>query len=116
MEIENAVAALASLAQETRLGVFRLLVKQGPAGLAAGAIAERLGTPPATLSFHLTQLRHAGLVSFRRESRRLIYVADFDGMRALLGFLTRDCCQGRPEICGSLVASLACPPPDRPCP
>ena len=94
MDTVRAVAALGALAQETRLAIFRLLVQQGPAGLAAGAVAERLGVAPATLSFHLAQLRHAGLVEQRRASRSLIYSADFAGMNALLGYLTENCCGG----------------------
>jgi DNA-binding transcriptional ArsR family regulator len=88
----DAVAALGALAQDTRLAIFRALVQAGPAGLAAGAIAERLDLPPPTLSFHLAQLKHAGLVSFRRESRSLIYAAEYGTMTALLAFLTENCC------------------------
>jgi DNA-binding transcriptional ArsR family regulator len=99
MEVESAVSALGALAQDTRLTVFRLLVKAGPPGLPAGEIAGRIGVPPATLSFHLKELVRAGLVSARRESRQIFYAADFAGMRGLLGFLSEDCCQGRPEIC-----------------
>ncbi len=113
MEIKTAVAALSALAQETRLAVFRLLVHAGPRGLPAGLIAERLGVPPATLSFHLKELARAGLVTARRESRQIYYAPDFAGMRDLLGFLTEDCCQGRPEVCVPLAAAgglEACPP------
>ncbi len=107
MEIETAVSALGALAQETRLTVFRLLVRAGPLGLPAGLIAERLGVPPATLSFHLKELARAGLVTARRESRQIYYAPDFAGMRELLGFLTQDCCQGRPEVCAPLTAEAA---------
>jgi len=100
MEKSLAVTALAALAQESRLDVFRLLVQAGPAGLPAGQIAERVGVPANTLSFHLNQLRHAGLVTFRRESRSLIYAAEFGAMNALLEFLTENCCQGTPARCG----------------
>jgi ArsR family transcriptional regulator len=93
VEPEAAVFALGALAQESRLEVFRLLVRQGPAGMAAGGVAEALGIPPATLSFHLAQLGHAGLVRSRREGRRVIYSADYDGMRDLIAFLTEKCCQ-----------------------
>lgn len=93
-----AVAALGALAQENRLEVFRLLVQAGTDGLAAGEIAERLGIASPTLSFHLAQLRHAGLLHMRRDGRSLIYGANFDGMRALMGFLTENCCgKGRPS-------------------
>ena len=93
MEAKEAVEALGALAQESRLAVFRLLVRQGPDGLPAGDVAEAVGIPPATLSFHLAQLGHAGLVRSRREGRRIIYSADYDGMQALLAFLTEKCCQ-----------------------
>jgi DNA-binding transcriptional ArsR family regulator len=100
MEKTNAVAALSALAQEHRLDVFRLLVQAGPEGMAPGQITERLGLPGATLSFHLTQLRHAGLVSFRREGRSLIYAADYGSMNDLLDYLTENCCRGDPAGCG----------------
>jgi DNA-binding transcriptional ArsR family regulator len=93
MEIKQAVTALGALAQETRLELFRLLVRQGPAGLPAGQLAQRLTIPPATLSFHLTQLAHAGLVKSRRAGRSVIYAADYAGMRVLLAFLTAHCCE-----------------------
>ncbi len=95
MEIKAAVAALAALAQDTRLEIFRLLVQQGPAGLPAGDVAERLGVPAATLSFHLSQLRHVGLLLSRRDGRRIVYAADYARMNALLAYLTENCC--RPE-------------------
>lgn len=95
-----AVAALAALAQESRLEVFRLLVRQGPSGLAAGRIAERLRIPPATLSFHLSQLAGAGLVLARRNGRSIIYAADYAGMRGLMTFLYEQCCQEGSEACG----------------
>ncbi len=101
MEKTDAIAALAALAQESRLDVFRLLVEAGPDGLPAGQIGERLGLPSATLSFHLNQLKRAGLVTFRREGRSLIYMAEYSAMNALLGFLTANCCQGDPSACGA---------------
>src|ERR1700730_19022522 len=94
MEKLDAIAALAALAQASRLDIFRLLVQAGPDGLPAGQIGERLGLPSATLSFHLNQLRHAGLVTFRRESRQLIYKAEYAGMNGLLACLTGNFCQG----------------------
>jgi DNA-binding transcriptional ArsR family regulator len=94
METSTAVAALGALAQESRLEVFRLLVQAGPDGLPAGEIGERLGIAPATLSFHLAQLRHAGLLGMRRDGRSLIYSADYDSMTALMDFLTENCCRG----------------------
>jgi ArsR family transcriptional regulator len=100
MEKLDAIAALAALAQESRLDIFRLLVQAGPDGLPAGQIGERLGLPSATLSFHLNQLRHAGLVTFRRESRSLIYAAEYAAMNGLLAYLTENCCQGDASGCG----------------
>lgn len=100
MEANHAVTALSALAQASRLAAFRLLVGEGPDGLPAGAIAERLDIPPATLSFHLAQLAQAGLVRARREGRSLVYSVDFENMRALLGFLAEHCCGGDPEACG----------------
>jgi len=94
VEKQNAVAALAALAQETRLDVFRLLVRAGPDGLPAGEIGAELGLPSATLSFHLKELRGAGLLHCERDGRSRIYRPDFDAMRALVGFLTESCCEG----------------------
>ncbi len=100
MEKPDAIAALAALAQDSRLDVFRLLVQAGIDGLPAGQIAERLGMPPNSLSFHLNQLRHAGLITFRRESRSLIYLAEYAVMNDLLAYLTENCCQGDAAGCG----------------
>lgn len=99
MKTKSALRVLSALAQETRLGIFRLLVERGPEGMPAGAIAERLGIPAATLSFHLKELSHAGLVSYRQEGRFVFYSADFDTMDGLLAFLTENCCGGNWEIC-----------------
>ncbi|RMF41567.1 MAG: ArsR family transcriptional regulator [Planctomycetota bacterium] len=99
METSRAVQALSALAQESRLEVFRLLVRCGEEGLPAGKIAEQVGVPPATLSFHLKELSRAGLISHRRAGRSLIYRVDFEGMRGLLCYLMEDCCQGKPELC-----------------
>lgn len=96
METRQAISALAALAQESRLAVFRLLVQAGPAGLAASRIAEQVGIPPSSLSFHLKELSHAGLVSARQDGRFVIYAANFDAMSALVGFLTDNCCSGNP--------------------
>ena len=92
MEKQDAISALAALAHETRLDVFRLLVRSGAEGLPAGAIAETLGVPAATLSFHLKELKNARVVDFRRDGRSLIYRADFGAMEALLAFLSENCC------------------------
>ncbi len=94
MESNIAIPALSALAQETRLAVFRLLVQVGPTGLAAGQIAERLGVPAPTLSFHLSHLSHAGLVTCQRISRSLIYSANYQTMNELVSFLTENCCGG----------------------
>lgn len=105
MDTKNAIAALAALAQESRLATFRLLVVAGPTGLAASKIAENLSIPPSSLSFHLKELTHANLVVPRQEGRFIIYVAQFDTMNALLAFLTANCCGGNP--C-SPVAETTC--------
>jgi DNA-binding transcriptional ArsR family regulator len=99
MKSKDAIAALAALAQDARLAVFRLLVAAGPAGMAAGDIARRLSIPAPTLSFHLTQLQHAGLVKSRRQGRHLIQTAAFDRMAALVAYLTDNCCGGDPAAC-----------------
>jgi len=90
------IRALGALAQEHRLAAFRLLVQAGPDGLAAGAIAEAVGAVPSSMSFHLAQLAHAGLITQRRQSRSIIYAADFAAMNALMGYLTENCCGGVP--------------------
>jgi DNA-binding transcriptional ArsR family regulator len=102
MEKTDAVAALAALAQDNRLDVFRLLVQAGPEGMTAGAVAEALDLAPNTLTFHFDRLRVAGLVTVRREGRSMIYAAQFDTMNALLGFLTDNCCGG--VACAPAVA------------
>ena len=107
MEKTDALAALAALAQETRLDIFRLLIEAGGDGLPAGAIGDRLGLPSATLSFHLAQLKQAGLIGFRREGRSLIYAAHFGAMNGLLAYLTENCCQGEPGACGVSLCSPA---------
>ena len=92
MDKTTAIAALGALAQETRLDVYRLLVTRGPAGLPAGAIAERLGMLPASLTFHLKELQHASLITRRRQGRQLIYAAEYTAMTDLLAYLTENCC------------------------
>src|ERR1700686_5154429 len=94
METSDAVAALAALAQDNRLEIFRLLVQAGPEGLAAGRVAEALGLAPNTLTFHFDRLRVAGLVTVRRDGRSMIYAARYETMNGLLAFLTANCCQG----------------------
>jgi len=96
MEIKTIVTALAALAQDSRLAIFRLLVQVGPAGLPAGKIGEILGIPPSSLTFHMKELSHAGLVSSRQESRYVIYSANFQAMNEVLAYLTENCCGGAP--------------------
>lgn len=101
MKLNSAVKALAALAQETRLSIFRILVQSGETGLSAGQIAKTLSIPNATLSFHLKELSNAGLITARQESRFIYYAANFTAMNELLGFLTENCCAG--HSCGELV-------------
>lgn len=96
METKAVITALSALAQETRLAIFRLLVQQGPEGLPAGKIGDALYLPPATLSFHLKELSHAGLLDSRQEGRSIIYSTNFETMNQVLGFLTENCCGGVP--------------------
>jgi DNA-binding transcriptional ArsR family regulator len=103
MESKDAIAALAALAHETRLAVFRLLVVEGPAGLPAGGIAERIGCAASTMSFHLAHLERAGLLAARREGKQILYAVHHDGMRDLLDFLMKDCCRGNPAMCGPTI-------------
>src|SRR3954451_5808078 len=105
METTDAVRRLSALAQDARLEVFRLLVKAGPEGLAAGEIARSLDTAPNTLSAQLLLLSNAGLIGARREGRSIIYSIDFSAVSELLIFLTEDCCGGRSEICEPLAAA-----------
>jgi DNA-binding transcriptional ArsR family regulator len=107
MEKLDAVAALAALAQDNRLDVFRLLVQAGPEGMPAGRVAEALNLAPNTLTFHFDRLRLAGLVTVRREGRSMIYAARFETMNTLLGFLTENCCQGATEKCAPAVCKPA---------
>jgi len=109
MEEKAALVALAALAHETRLAVFRLLVAAGPSGLSAGEIAERVGVVASTLSFHLKELDRAGLLRSWRRQRQVFYAADYERTRGLLTFLTHDCCQGHPEICGDLTRIATLP-------
>src|SRR5947209_1326968 len=99
MKKNDALAALAALAQDNRLDVFRLLVQAGPDGMPAGAVAEALKLAPNTLTFHFDRLRQARLVSVRRNGRSMIYAARYEQMNALLGFLTENCCRGAPNTC-----------------
>ena len=107
METSDAVSALSALAQDSRLAIFRALVQAGPSGLAAGKISELTAIPPSSLSFHLKELSHAGMVDSQQAGRFVIYTANFTTMNALLGFLTENCCGGNP--C-SPVCTPACEP------
>jgi ArsR family transcriptional regulator len=112
MESEQAILALAALAQSTRMDVFRLLTRHEPEGLAAGDIAKALAVPQNTMSSHLAILSRARLVSAQRYSRSIVYRADLAHFQQVVLFMLRDCCDGRPEICAPLIENLApcCPP------
>lgn len=103
MNDDRAVAALSALAHADRLAAFRMLVRAGPNGVPSGEIAERLAIAPTRMSFHLATLERSGLIASRRDGRRILYAASYNDMRQLLGFLTEDCCDGKPEICGDLT-------------
>ena len=109
----QALRGFAALSQETRLAIVRLLVRAGPDGLAAGAVAEAVDASPSNVSFHLKDLEHAGLIAARRESRSIIYTASYDTLRDLVAFLMKDCCAGRPEICAPAAATCAPAKPRR---
>jgi DNA-binding transcriptional ArsR family regulator len=117
VEPKSAVVALAALAQETRLSIFRLLVEAGPNGVPAGRIGEALDVPPATLSFHLKELSHARLITSRQDGRFIFYSADYEHMAALMSYLTQNCCRGMPDECLSVVeaalTSCCAPTPKR---
>jgi DNA-binding transcriptional ArsR family regulator len=108
MDQGQALRGFAALSQETRLAIVGLLVRAGPDGLAAGAVAAAVDASPSNVSFHLKDLEHAGLITARREARSIIYTASYDTLRDLIGFLMKDCCAGRPEICAP--AAAACTP------
>jgi len=109
MKATAAVDALSALAHEHRLAVFRLLVEAGPEGLSAGTIAEKLGLVPSSLTFHTQALQRAGMIGYRRVSRQIFYVADFESMNALVGYLTENCCGGR-QACEPVCQSVAVKP------
>lgn len=109
MDTKDVLAALAAIAQESRLAVFRLLVQAGPAGMAATRIAEQIGIAPSSLSFHLKELTHARLITARSEGRYVIYSADVTVMNGLIGYLTENCCGGIP--CCPTAEVVACPAP-----
>ena len=103
MDEPQAVISLAALAHEQRLHIYRLLVREGPNGLPAGEIAESVGASPTAASFHLKELDRAGLIHATRQGRYIRYAIHVEGMRQLLAFLTEDCCQGQPELCGASI-------------
>ncbi len=105
MAPDQAIQTLTALAQEHRLAIFRLLVKDGPVGLPAGEISKRAGIGPTNASFHLKELERAGLIRAKRDGRFIRYAFDAGTMRALLAFLTEDCCGGHPELCGTAFAA-----------
>jgi ArsR family transcriptional regulator, arsenate/arsenite/antimonite-responsive transcriptional repressor len=105
MKTSDVIEALGALAHEHRLAIYRLLVQRGPEGLSAGAIGQRIGLLPSSLTFHLQNLRRAGLTTQRRESRRLFYSADFSVMNGLVGYLTENCCGN-----GSAECAVSCAP------
>lgn len=108
MDKNHALAALAALGQESRLDIFRLLVKAGPEGVPAGEVASRLGAIQNTMSAHLKILHHAGLVRPERDGRVVRYVADMTGFRDLLAYLMEDCCNGSPELCRPVINAVTC--------
>jgi DNA-binding transcriptional ArsR family regulator len=105
MRHDQAVASLAALAHRHRLAIFRLLVKQGPSGMPAGDIADKVGIGATNMSFHLKELERAGLLRATRDGRQVRYAVHVEGMRRLLTYLTEDCCQGLPELCGEAFAA-----------
>lgn len=109
MKERQALSVFAALSQETRLRIVRLLVKAGPEGIAAGGIADAMGVSASNVSFHLKELENAGVIASRREARSMIYAADYEALSGLIAFLMKDCCAGRPEICGPAM-SQSCRP------
>jgi len=109
MDTTSAIESLGALAQETRLKIYRLLIEAGGEGMAAGAIAERLDIPASSLSFHLAELQRAGLIAQRRESRSLIYSANYRAMTALVAYLSENCCGGNLAACAPALAKTPLP-------
>jgi ArsR family transcriptional regulator len=109
MKTDVVLAALGAIAHEHRLAVYRMLVQRGPDGLSAGQIADRLGVPPSSLTFHLQQMQRAGLITQRRLSRQLFYAADFEAMKGLVGYLTENCCGGGAATTACRPATIAKP-------
>ncbi|MBX4975226.1 winged helix-turn-helix transcriptional regulator [Rhizobium lentis] len=112
MDQRQALAAFSALSQETRLHIIRMLVVSGPDGMAAGAIAEKAEVSPSNVSFHLKELERAGLIAQQRESRSIIYSANYEALGGLVRFLMEDCCSGHPEICAPAAKVAACCAPN----
>jgi len=110
MDQSQALDAFAALSQETRLSIVTRLVRAGEKGVSAGEIAEAMKASPSNISFHLKELERAGLIEARRDARSIIYSADYDALRDLIGFLMKDCCNGHPEICAPVLAENCCQP------
>ena len=110
MDESQARECFAALSQETRLRIVRLLVKAGADGMAAGVVADEMGVSASNVSFHLKELERSGLIAQRREARSIIYAADYAALGDLIGFLMKDCCGGKPEICAPVFASATCKP------
>ena len=108
MDQRQALAAFGAISQETRLRILRMLVRAGPAGVAAGAIGDAVEVSPSNVSFHLKELERAGLIVVRREARSMIYSAEYTALRELIRFLMEDCCAGLPEICEPAMAASGC--------
>ncbi|WP_454702995.1 ArsR/SmtB family transcription factor [Agrobacterium burrii] len=108
MDQRQALDAFAALSQETRLQIVRILVVAGPDGMAAGALAEKVEVSPSNISFHLKELEHSGLVAAQRQSRSIIYTANYEALGGLVRFLMEDCCSGHPEICAPAAEVTAC--------
>jgi DNA-binding transcriptional ArsR family regulator len=108
MKQSQALTSFAALSQETRLGIVRLLVKAGRKGIPAGKLADAAGVSASNVSFHLKELERSGLIEARREARSIIYSANYDGLRALIAFLMKDCCGGLPEICAPILDDSCC--------
>lgn len=113
MDQRQALIALGALSQETRLHIVRMLVVSGPGGMAAGAIAEKAEVSPSNISFHLKELERSGLIAQQRESRSIIYTANYEALGGLVRFLMEDCCSGHPEICAPAAEVAACCAPKR---
>ena len=113
MEKNDALLAFSALGQATRMDVFRLLLNADPDGMAAGGIAEALNVRANTLSANLATLSRAGLIRQQREGRSIRYFADLNGLKGILGYLTEDCCHGRPELCGNFTAGIGSTPGDQ---